>query len=226
MDPLQHLGAAALFWFGIHAFISGGNLRTAIAARIGEKGFRGFFSLLSAIGLAWLIYAYLGAPEVPLWRTTTGARHLAMSVMLVAFVFLVLAFTTPNPGAVGQERLIERDPIGIQKVTRHPFLWAVVLWATVHMLARGDVAAVYFFGSFLATALVGTAQIDAKRARARPEAAAAYAAKTSNLPFLALIQGRARVSLKEIGYAKMAAGVAIYLVALYIHFGLLGPKTG
>jgi uncharacterized membrane protein len=36
---------------------------------------------------------------------------------------------------------------GIQRVTRHPFLWGVAVWAFVHLIANGDVASLMLFGS-------------------------------------------------------------------------------
>ena len=52
------------------------------------------------------------------------------------------------------------------RVTRHPFLIGVGLWAVLHLVANGDVASFIFFGAFAVTALAGTVSIDAKRRRA------------------------------------------------------------
>jgi len=67
---------------------------------IGEKPFRGVFSLTPSIGIIWLCRAY-GQPEyIQLWGKPDTLRPLALIVMLVAFFFVVLAFTSPNPTAV------------------------------------------------------------------------------------------------------------------------------
>src|ERR1700738_5279716 len=54
---------------------------------------------------------------------------------------------------------------GIVRVTRHPFLTGVGLWALVHLIGNGDVASLFFFATWAIVALAGTASIDAKRRR-------------------------------------------------------------
>lgn len=70
--------------------------------------------------------------------------------MLVAFFFVVLAFTTPNPTAVGGEALLaQKEPAkGIQRITRHPFLWGVAVWSFTHLILNGDLASVIFLAAF------------------------------------------------------------------------------
>jgi len=217
---LNMMAASAAFWFGIHAFVAGNpGLRSALVAKVGERGFRGLFSLLSAVGLAWIIVAYLNAPVVELFQPTKGVKHLSFSITLVGMLFAVIGMLTPNPSSIGQELLLAREnpAIGIQRVTRHPFLWGVMLWAASHMIANGEAAALMLFGSFLATAAVGTVQIDAKRRRLQPDNFARYEAMTSNVPFVALFQKRAKVTLRDIGYWRIAVALGVYAGALYLH---------
>jgi uncharacterized membrane protein len=147
--------AAAVFFDGIHFFISGTALRGKIAGIIGERRFQGVFSLMSLIGIVWLSRAYRRAQYVPLWGDILALRPVALIVMLIAFLFVVLAFTTPNPTAVGGEALLaEKEPAkGTQRITRHPFLWGVVLWSFTHLLLNGDLGSVIFFGAFLVLAV-------------------------------------------------------------------------
>jgi len=86
--------------------------------------------------------------------------------MLPAFLLAVIGLTTSNPTIVGEEGRVARPPEGIVRVTRHPFLIGVGLWAVVHLIANGDLASFIFFGSLAVTALAGTVSIDAKRRRA------------------------------------------------------------
>ena len=76
--------------------------------------------------------------------------------MLPAFVLVVLGLRTPNPTAVGMEGLAARSPEGIVRVTRHPLLIGIGLWALVHLVANGDVASFLFFGALAVTALAGS----------------------------------------------------------------------
>jgi len=220
------LALAAAIWFGIHAFVAGSPLRARLVGALGEVKYRGLFSLMSVAALALLIWAYKGAPVVALW---SGApfKALAQWVMPIAFILFICGVTTPNPSSAGQERLLDKADaaVGIQKITRHPFLWSVALWSLVHVLARGELAGLLFFGSLGATALVGTAQIDAKNRARNAEGFARYAAVTSNLPLAALVQGRARVGLGEIGWWRILAALAAWAAAYHFHAAVFGVSA-
>jgi hypothetical protein len=105
---MASLLAAAIFFVGIHFFISGSPVRGKIVALIGKGPFRGVFSLLSLIGIIWLSRAYGQAEYTQLWGEPYVIRPLALITMLLAFFFVVLAFASPNPTAVGDEALASR----------------------------------------------------------------------------------------------------------------------
>ena len=216
---MASLVAAAALFLAIHVLVSGTALRGVIVARVGETPYKGLFSLASLGALVWMAMAYNRADGVELWDAGAGARHLALGVMPFACILAVGAFSTRNPTLTGMEGALRSGhaATGILKVTRHPFLWAVVLWALVHLLANGNLAALVLFGTLLILALVGPPLVDAKRARSHGEAWQSYLAQTSNLPFAALISGRARTSLGEVGWWRLAAGLVLYLVLLLAH---------
>ena len=209
---------ASLLFLAIHALISGTALRARLAAKLGEKLYMAFFSTLSAGALFWMILAYRAAPQVQLWADLTGLKHLSMPLMLIAVVLAVLAFSTPNPTAAGGDSALAREQAarGVIKITRHPFLVAVTLWAGPHILANGDLASLIFFGGFLALSLIGPPQIDAKRAAKYPDDWPRFLGQTSWLPFAAILQGRSKVTMAEIGWGRIAVGVALYLVILLL----------
>jgi len=75
-------------------------------------------------------------------------------------------------------------------------------------------------------ALIGPHLIDAKRARRDPDNWARFAAETSWLPFLAIAQGRAKLSLGEIGWWRPLLAVVIYAVfVLFAHQWLFGVSA-
>ena len=119
--------------------------------------------------------------------------------MLVAFLLVVLGMTTPNPMAVGGENLlmVDAQARGIQRVTRHPFLWGVAVWAFVHLIANGDVASLVLCVSLLVVAFVGMISIDAKRKKACGRHWDNYAAATSIMPFHAIKDGRNTLVIAE-----------------------------
>src|SRR5215510_3481906 len=218
------LFAAAVFFDGIHFLSSGSALRGKIIGRIGERTFQGLFSLMSLIGIVWLSWAYGQAEYIPLWAEPVALRPVALIVMALAFLFVVLAFTSPNPTAVGGGALLtEKEPAkGIQRITRHPFLWGVALWSFTHLVLNGDLASVIFFGSFLIVAIAGPFSIDRKRKKAFGDAWNRFAGLTSNVPFLAIIEGRNSLRMDEIGWWPAVLAVILYVLFLYFHKILFG----
>jgi uncharacterized membrane protein len=212
------LTLAALFFAGIHPLVSGSPVRTRLVAAIGEQRYRGVFSLLSLIGLVGLILAYRAAPYVPLWSPPRGLRHAGALLMLAAFYFVVVGVMSKSPTAVGRETLL-RDPEparGLVRVTRHPFLVGVTLWAITHLLVRGDAAAMILFGTFLFLGITGPMRIDRRQRALFGEDWQRFAGVTSVVPFAAILGGRNRLALGEIGLLRSAIAWAVYAVFLFV----------
>jgi uncharacterized membrane protein len=221
------LTAASAYFLLIHFGVSGTRLRDALVARLGAGPYRGAFALASVLGLAWMIYAYRHAPAVPLWGLLLGPRPAAYVLVFLAFLFVVIGIATPSPTRVGMEsKLAQGTSVvrGMIRITRHPFLWGVALWALVHLVINGDLASVILFGSLLVLALGGTLAIDAKRRRSFGEQWVRFANVTSGVPFAAITSGRNQLApaLVEIGVWRALAAIVIYAVAFYLH-GRLGP---
>ncbi len=210
---------AAVFFDAVHILIAGTELRWKITGRIGEEAFQVIFSVLSLAGIVWLSRAYGRAEYVALWGQVQAFRWLALIAMAIAFFFVVFAFASPNPTAVrGGAMLKEKAPAqGIQRITRHPFLWGVALWSLVHLIFNGDLASVIFFGSFLVLALKGPASIDRKRKKIYGDDWDRFAAVTSNVPFLAIAQGRNSLMIGELGGWRIVLVVVVYGFFLHMH---------
>src|SRR3990172_5281196 len=195
--------AAAVFFDAIHIVIAGTELRWKITGRIGEEVFQAIFAILSLAGIVWFCRAYGRAEYVELWGQVQAVRWLALIVMFMAVFFVVFAFASPNPTAVrGGAMLKEKEPAqGIQRITRHPFLWGVVLWSLVHLIFNGDLASLIFFGSFLILAVRGPASIDGKRKKIFGEDWDRFAAVTSNVPFLVIGQGRNSFIISQLAFS-------------------------
>ena len=218
---MQSLALAAITFTGLHLFVSGTRARDVLVARLGAAPYRGLFSLASAVALAWLIWAY-GKARVPQLTPLANLKGVADLLVLVAFTLMVLGLMTPGPTAVGAERLLDQEPRGVHRITRHPFLWGISLWAAVHLVFNPEPPGLWFFGAFLVTGLAGTFSIDAKRARLFGERWSGYAAKTSNIPFAAIAQGRNRLALDEIGWVKPVAALAAFALFAAFHARFFG----
>ena len=214
---------AALFWLALHLLVAG-PLRRGLAARLGERVFFGLFSLLSIVGLVCLVFAYRAAPFVPLWPTAPAAGYVALSLVLVAFMLIVFGGGRRNPTATRADRFLAgRLPVhGITRVTRHPRLSGVALWAMAHLLVNGHLAALLLFGAILVSALNGMVSIDRKRRLALGAAAwDDFAAQTSRLPFVAILAGRNRLELGELAVWQFVLAVGLFAGVFWLH-GVLG----
>lgn len=224
MNPFAQLLLACLAFLAAH-FVSSTPLRAKLLGTIGEKAYLGFYSVAAIAALVWMSLAYYRAPYITLWYVP-GLRYAPLVVMPLALTLIVCGLLTRNPTMVGQERLLEGgEPArGILRVTRHPFMWGVALWAGAHVLARGDGAAAVFFGTFLVLALCGTALSDGRKAKALGERWRRFAAITSHVPFAAIATGRNIFKPEEIGWGKPVLGIALYIALVFLHPVVFGAR--
>ncbi len=212
------LAAAVAFFAGIHLLISGTPLRDTIVALTGERVYGGLFALASIFGLGWIGWAYHDAPMVALWDAA-WLPWIPTVVMPFASILVVCGAATPNattrtPNDEGQ---VEAPVVGIVRITRHPIMWGLSLWAAAHLVANGDTSSLLLFGGLLVVALFGPLRIDAKHRKRLGEAWTPLATQTSWFPFAAALAGRTRISLREIGWWRLAIGLAVYVVFMGVH---------
>lgn len=223
---MTQLIAAAAFLLATHYGISSTPLRAWLVARLGERAYLGLYSLLALGAIIWVIGAYARAPYAPLWPTPAWLTWVPLIVMPFALVLAVSGLSTLNPTAVGAPDTLGRaEPVrGIFRVTRHPFMWSVGLWAGAHIIANGDLAGLVLFATFGTLALLGTWLIDRKFAARRGADWQRFAAATSNLPFAAILAGRQRLVLAEIGWWRIALALVVYVGLLAAHPWLFGAS--
>jgi uncharacterized membrane protein len=222
LDSTLYLIIATLVFLGIHVLPST-PLRTLAVQALGERVYLSLFSLASLAGLAWMSMAYGRAPFEGLWP---GLRLVPIAVLPLAFVLLACGLLASNPTVLGQAGVLKReDPArGILRITRHPVMWAIMLWAAAHILAIGSLQAVIFFGGLLLLAAAGTTLQDARKAKLLGEDWKRFAALTSNVPFQAIAQGRNRIVWREIGWWRPAAGLVAFAALLWQHAWLFGVR--
>ena len=222
MDPMTQLALATAAFIATH-FVPSTPLRAELAGRIGERAYLGLYVVVALATLGWMIYAYIRAPIEPLW---TGLRYLPSVVMPFALILLACGVLSRNPTAVGQEKALKSEDAarGILRVTRHPVQWGILLWALAHLLARGDLKSAIFFGGFFLLSALGTLLIDARKARGLGDDWKRYAGATSNLPLVAIAQGRNTFRAGEIGLVKPVIGLILYGGLLLFHAWLFGAQ--
>jgi uncharacterized membrane protein len=143
-----------LIFLGAHSVrIFAEGWREAQIARMGEKGWKGAYSIASIVGLVLIIWGYGIARREPvlLWAPPVWAPHVTALLTLVAFILFPAAHMPPTH---------------FKSLLKHPMVAGVGLWALGHLLANGTLNAVVLFGAFLVWAL-----FDYAAARRRDRAA-------------------------------------------------------
>jgi uncharacterized membrane protein len=207
----------------IHVGISATGLRTSLVRGIGEWPYRALFSLASLGLLAWLIVGFGEMRADPfdplneeLWAPPNWLRWPAYVLVVLGMLLAFAGLFTPGPTLAGYEKrgLAATEPArGVLRITRHPFLWGVALWAAGHLLVNGERFALMLFGALGLMVIFGARSIDRKGKARDPDAWARFEDVTSNLPFAAIAQGRNTLRLGEIGWRALVALVLTALIA-------------
>ncbi len=104
--------------------------RAKLENRFGRWGLRAFVALGALLGLALMAQGYAMARFYPIWAPFAWGNEVSAVLMPVASILLVAAYLPSN----------------IKRITAHPMLIAVTLWAIAHLLVRGDWASLLLFG--------------------------------------------------------------------------------
>jgi uncharacterized membrane protein len=208
IDTLWGLGLAAAAFFAVHLVPTVPGLRARLIAALTRNGYRGLFSLIAAASIFWLVWAYIRSPYVELWPVVQWARLVSLAAMPLALILLIGAYSAPGE---------------IKKIVRHPMLAGVLLWALAHIPANGDAASLILFGGFALFAALDMPLNDARIRREEPALWSERERATSLVPFAALVEGRAgRPSLRRLLLRAVVPGLAVYLIALFLHEHIIG----
>ena len=158
---------AILVFFASHSVPVRPTMRAVLVGKLGQRGFTLCYSALSLAVLTWVIGAAGRAPYVALWPWAAWQNHLVLVVMGVVCGVLALSIARPNPFSFGGRNNARFDPArpGIVRMSRHPLLLALGLWAFAHMVPNGDLAHVLLFGIFGSFAVLGHKIIDRRKQR-------------------------------------------------------------
>lgn len=216
---LVSLIIAGIAFVGSHTLLSSTRLRGSLRDQIGEYGFLLIYSLTALVTFAWFVVAYARAPLIAVWSPPPWSPYVPIAVMPLASLLLVGGYSTPNPTAVGMEYTARADDPapGILRITRHPVMWALGLWAVSHLAAIGDIASMWFFGVIVTLALGGTVLIDRKKQLALGSNWPRLARITSNVPFAAILGRRTRLRWRDIGLLRPVAALLLYAVLFLGH---------
>lgn len=131
-----------ILFLGIHTFTTLRGARAAVIGRLGEGGYKGLYSLVSAVGLILIVVGfgqYRSAGYIQVWNPPFSLFHpIALFLLWFAFVALTAAYAPAS---------------WIKSILRHPMLVGVKAWALSHLLVNGDLGSMLLFGGLLAWAV-------------------------------------------------------------------------
>lgn len=187
-------------------------VRAGLIGWLGPRGFSLGYSALSIIVLVWLFVAAGRAPYVGLWPSAPWQAWVPLLLMALASAILALALARPNPLSFGGARNARFDPAkaGIIGWIRHPLLAAIAIWAAAHIVPNGDLAHALLFAVFCGFALVGMRLIDRRKRR------------QMGSDWEHLVATRRRITLTVDGTMRLALGLGVYVLLLWLH----GPVIG
>ncbi|APG85324.1 transmembrane protein [Sinorhizobium americanum CCGM7] len=115
--------------------------RAGVIESRGKGTWMGLYTAVSLVGLCLIIYGFGQARGETgmLYDPPVFLRHIALLLMLFAFVFLAAGFLPAGRIAVA---------------VKHPQILSIKIWALAHLLANGETSSVLLFASFLAWAVI------------------------------------------------------------------------
>ncbi|WP_164156915.1 NnrU family protein [Sandarakinorhabdus rubra] len=223
MPDLLVLGMLVGLFVASHELLSH-PLRAPLVARLGEKGFAIVYSLVALVSFSLAVQLWRQIPKMRLWDTPASLYGPALLLMLIAFIFFVGSVTSPNPAMMPG---VKGEPKGLQRITRHPMMWSFVIWAIVHAVMTADPRTIVLASGIASLALIGTMMQDIKKKQQNP-AYATHMARTSHVPFMAILGGRQPWSALWPGLVPVLGGTVLWFLFLgWGHTYLIGvPAAG
>ena len=129
-----------VLFFAVHTLTTQRDLRARVIAAMGEGGYKIVYSLVSALGLALIIWGfarYRSTGWIDVWTPPVALKHLTVALMLPAVIMVVASYIRGR----------------IYTTLKHPMLTGIKLWAAAHLLANGDLGSIILFGAFLGWAV-------------------------------------------------------------------------
>jgi uncharacterized membrane protein len=220
MTPLASLIAANIAFVGSH-FVMSHPMRAGLVRAVGAKGFLGVYSLVSLALFAWIVMAFrqVGPGGEVLWDGTSTVIWTIASLLTVLAMVLLLGSFKGNPAVPdAPASLAEAEPAGALRVTRHPMMWGVAIWAVSHMLVMPTPRTLVTAGAMLVLALLGAHLQDGKKEGLMGEAWKGWESRTSFWPRWS--------ALGAIPVTIWLAGIAAWLLATWLHVWLAYVPAG
>jgi uncharacterized membrane protein len=194
-------------------------LRSGMVRALGAGGFTLAYTVVSFAMLGWVALAFRAAPPADLPGSGEIGWIAATLITWPAMILLAGSLmgnpALPTPMAEQQARA---EPRGVFRVTRHPMMWWISLWALSHMVLFWSIRTMITAAAMGTLALVGARLQDGKKAALMGEAWGEWSSKTSYWPRWG--------QLPTVGAVPLIAGTVLWLGASWVHLWHAGIPAG
>jgi len=210
--------AANIAFVGTH-FVMSHPLRAPLVKALGAGGFQAAYIVVSFATLAWVYFAFKAAPPADLPGSGEIGWIIATLLTIPAMILLAGSLignpALPTPMAEAQARAA---PKGVFRVTRHPMMWGIGLWAASHMILFWSTRTMVTALAMGILALVGAKLQDAKKEALMGDAWGQWESKTSYWPRWG--------KLLSVGPVPLIAGLGLWLAGSWLHLWQAGIPAG
>jgi uncharacterized membrane protein len=213
----------ALLWatfIALHVGLTTRRIRSALVARMGERGYVALFSTIASVTFALAVAAYAAhmsdGPRGLALGGVTWLRPMLIAATVLGIVLMNVGFAV-YPGSPYDLEHVARSPRGIERVTRHPFFAGTVLFGVAHALLATHLVGTLFGAGLALLATAGAWHQDRKLLARLGRPYADYLAATSAVPFAAIAAGRQRLVVRELPAGAAVVGVVIAIALRAVH---------
>ncbi len=223
MTPALTVGLLWLVFGGTHVGLATRAVRGRLVARLGEIGFTALYSVVAVASFVALVgtYAVLRDDGAAGVAATEWLRAVLIGVVALG-VTLAVAGVVPYPSSSYAlfRTTSQTEPRGLERITRHPFFVGTALLGAGHALLATRLAGLVFFTGLVLLSLAGAWHQDRKLLAARGASHETFLARTSMMPFLAILRGRQRFVAGELPLGALGLGVAAAWGLRQVHSGI------
>lgn len=194
------------------------SLRAKAEKRIGARLYRVLFALVS-LPLAVILVVYFFNHRydgLRLWNVqgVPAVQSIVWILSAISFLFLYPATFNLLEIAAIEKPQVHLYETGIIRITRHPQMVGQVIWCIAHTLWLGTTFTLVTSIGLVLHHLFGVWHGDRRLSWRYGEAFEKVKARTSIVPFLAIVQGRQTLEWQE--FLKPAyVGVAVFVLLLW-----------
>lgn len=204
-------------------------LRPWAEKRIGARLYRVLFALVSLpLATVLIIYFFNHRYDgLQLWQlqAVPGIQPIVWILSAISFLFLYPATFNLLEIAAIQKPQVHLYETGIIRITRHPQMVGQVIWCVAHALWLGTSFMLVTCAGLILHHLFGVWHGDRRLLARYGEAFAVVKARTSVIPFLAILQGKQHLKLEE--FLRPAyVGVALFVWLFWWAHPILIGATG